>query len=223
MYHLCKDLIVFLCFSGQFISSRIQSVCAVLKPQTTPEEFLFAPNPLLLLLSTWQELPSIFLQADSSDNSCFFFIVFCLGFFFFVARRATSPSPTPSVLSCLSLTWNQRRKKRQESLWHETLESTALNWGVGLKQNTMWAGRTETDLPVWSSTLQTFFPSESHHSVYELPVIRPVQTRFHSAPRLWFPLFSSNVLLIELLEHYCKKVLLFLNTKSSTNYTTMFM
>lgn len=86
-------LLSVLSLSGQFIPGGIQQVCSLLKPQITPKEFHIAPKPFFKLF-VWQQLPSIFLQADYSDNSCVF--VF-LSFLFLFSRWQESHFATSST------------------------------------------------------------------------------------------------------------------------------
>lgn len=132
--HGC-DRVSLLSLSGQLIPGGIQQVCSLLKKtQITPKEFPIAPKPLFKLF-VWQQLPSIFLQADSSDNSCvLFFLFFFFSFFFFsFLWRERSfchiiNSNSVSVLFCLSLKWKQWQNCH-ECVPRKTLEPATLNYG----------------------------------------------------------------------------------------------
>lgn len=109
------------------------------KPQITPKEFPIAPKPLFKLF-VWQQLPSIFLQADSSDNSCVLFFLF---FFFpfssshFCGERghfATSSTRTLFLYSSVCR-WNGNNDKTATSVSHVKRWSLLL-WTTGAQFGT---------------------------------------------------------------------------------------
>lgn len=118
-----------LCLSGQFIPGGIQQVCSLLKPQITPKEVHIAPKPFFKLF-VWQQLPSIFLPADYSDNSCVFVFLF---FFFFlcVAREVIATSSTQTLFLCSSVCrWHGNNDKTATSVSHIKSWSLLL-WTTG--------------------------------------------------------------------------------------------
>lgn len=127
-----------LSLSGQFIPGGIQQVCSLLKPQITPKEFHIAPKPFFKLF-VWQQLPSIFLRADCSDNSCVLFFFFLL----WLEREVIATSSTQTLFLSFVRRWHGNNDKTATSVSHIKSRSLLL-WTSG--HNFGWFLETLRDL-----------------------------------------------------------------------------